>query len=66
MQDQPTPYDPLWLRPQLADEFVLELAFVSHCDFIVTYNVRHLRAAEKFGIRVVTPGEFLRIIGIEP
>jgi len=45
---------------------VLELAFVSHCDFIVTYNVRHLRAAEKFGIRVVTPGEFLRIIGIEP
>src|SRR5207248_6423894 len=27
-------------------------------DFIVTHNVRHLRVAERFGIGVVTPGEF--------
>ena len=57
------------LRPQLADsddEFLLELAVVSQCDFIVTHNIRHLRIAERFGIRVVTPGQFLRIIGIEP
>jgi putative PIN family toxin of toxin-antitoxin system len=57
------------LRPELADpddEFVLELAFIARCDFIVTHNVRHLRAAEDFGIGVVTPGQFLRTIGIQP
>ncbi len=57
------------LRPELSDpddEFLLELAVVSRCDFIVTYNLRHLRHAERFGITVVTPGEFLRTMGIEP
>ncbi len=57
------------LRPELPDpddEFVLELAFVARCDFIVTHNVRDLRAAERFGIRVVTPGEFLRTMEVEP
>ena len=57
------------LRPELSDpddEFVLELAFVARCDFIVTHNVRHFRVAERFGIGVVTPGEFLRTMGIEP
>ena len=57
------------LRPELSDpddEFVLELAFVARCDFIVTHNLRDLRAAERFGIRVVTPGEFLRTMGVEP
>lgn len=57
------------LRPELPDpddEFVLELAFVARCDFIVTHNVRDLRAAERFGILVVTPGEFLRTMGVEP
>ena len=57
------------LRPELSDpddEFVLELAFVARCDFIVTHNVRDLRAAERFGIHVVTPGEFLRTMGVEP
>ena len=55
--------------PELSDpddEFVLELAFVARCDFIVTHNVRHLRVAERFGIGVVTPGEFLRTMGVEP
>ena len=49
-----------------AHEFVLELAFVARCDFIVTHNLRDLQAAERFGIRVVTPGEFLRTMGVEP
>jgi predicted nucleic acid-binding protein len=51
--------------PDPDDEFVLELAFVARCDFIVTHNVRDLRAAERFGIRVVTPGEFLRTMEVE-
>jgi predicted nucleic acid-binding protein len=57
------------LRPELSDpndEFLLELAFVAQCDSIVTHNIRHFRAAERFGIRAVTPGEFLRTMGIEP
>jgi putative PIN family toxin of toxin-antitoxin system len=60
---------PFRLRPVLPDpddEFVLELAFVAHCDFIVTHNVRDLRAGERFGIRVLTPGEFLRTMGVQP
>lgn len=55
------------LRPELSDpddESVLELAFVSRCDFIVTHNLRHFRPAERFGIAVVTPGEFLRTMGV--
>jgi len=57
------------LRPELPDpddEFVLELAFAARCEFIVTHNVRDLKAAERFGIGVVTPGEFLGTIGIKP
>ena len=60
---------PFRLRPALSDpddEFLLELAFVARCDFIVTHNIRDLRGAEKFGIRVVTPGEFLRTMGVQP
>jgi putative PIN family toxin of toxin-antitoxin system len=57
------------LRPEAPDpddEFVLELAFIARCDFIVTHNVRHLRVAERFGIGVVTPGEFPGTIGVKP
>jgi predicted nucleic acid-binding protein len=52
--------------PDLDDEFVLELAFAARCDLIVTHNVRDLRAAERFGIGVVTPGESLRTMGVKP
>jgi hypothetical protein len=31
-------------------------------DGIVTHNVRHFAGAEQFGIRVMTPREFLRTI----
>ena len=54
------------LRPSLSDpndEFVLELAFAGSCDYIITHNVSDFRGAERFGIRVVTPGQFLRTIG---
>lgn len=56
------------LRPELSDandDFVLELAFAARCDFIVTHNIRHFRAARRFGITAVTPGEFLGIMGAE-
>src|SRR5882724_3494405 len=53
------------LRPFLpdpGDEFILELAVAGRADAIVTHNVRHFAGAEKFGIQVLTPREFLRTI----
>jgi putative PIN family toxin of toxin-antitoxin system len=48
--------------PDPRDEFLLELAVAGHADAIVTHNVRHFFGVEQFGIRVMTPGEFLRTI----
>ena len=52
----------LW-RPFLrdpADEMVLEVAAGAQASRIVTHNVRDFEGVEaRFGIRVVTPGEFL-------
>jgi putative PIN family toxin of toxin-antitoxin system len=45
------------------DDFLIDLAVESQADFIITYNKRDLRAAENFGIQLVTPKEFLQIVG---
>ena len=55
----------LW-RPYLRDpkdELVLEIAIASQSEYIVTYNKRDFVGAEEFGIKVVTPKEFLKEIG---
>ncbi|MDX2041444.1 MAG: putative toxin-antitoxin system toxin component, PIN family [Acidobacteriota bacterium] len=55
----------LW-RPFLQDEkdeMLLELAVASSCDYLVTYNKRDFRGAEKLGVRVVDAREFLQTIG---
>jgi len=55
----------LW-RPVLKDvkdDFILELAVESDSDYIITYNIKDFKGAEKFGIKVITPKEFLRIMG---
>jgi len=55
----------LW-RPYLRDEkdeMVLELAVVVRCDYIITYNITDFKGAERFGIEVKTPKEFLEKIG---
>jgi predicted nucleic acid-binding protein len=55
----------LW-RPFLKDprdDHVLELAVEAGCGFIVTYNIRDFEGVEQFGVRAVTPREFLRGIG---
>ena len=57
------------LRPWLRDadyDFILELAFSSSADYIVTYNTRNFRWAEMFGVSTITPKEFLRKIGESP
>ena len=55
----------LW-RPSLPDandELILELAVSAQCEYIVTHNTTDFKEAERFSIKVVTPGEFLKIIG---
>ncbi len=51
----------LW-RPALpdpGDDLVLEVAAAAGCDSIVTFNTRDFRGAERFGIRPITPRQFL-------
>ena len=56
------------LRPSLPDpddEFLLELAVAGRANALVTHNVKDFAGAERFGIPVMTPREFLRKIGGE-
>lgn len=55
----------LW-RPCLRDpkdDMVLEIGVAARCDAIITFNVRDFERARLFGIRVVTPKQFLNILG---
>jgi predicted nucleic acid-binding protein len=53
------------IRPFLADpndELILELALASASSYIVTHNRADFRDAGRFGVGVLTPSEFLRIL----
>jgi len=55
----------LW-RPSLkdpGDDFILELAVESECNYIVTHNIKDFKSIKKFNVRAITPQEFLRDIG---
>lgn len=45
------------------DDMVLEAAVAAGCTHIVTFNIRDFVGAERFGIKIVTPQEFLAEIG---
>jgi putative PIN family toxin of toxin-antitoxin system len=58
----------LW-RPVASDpngDLMLEAAIASHSDFIITFNQRDFPESSKFGIRCLTPGEFLILLGELP
>lgn len=58
----------LW-RPTLPDpkdDMVLELAVDAGAPVIVTFNTRDFAGAERFGVRVLTPREYLQKIGDIP
>jgi predicted nucleic acid-binding protein len=58
----------LW-RPYLPDpedDMLLELAVEAGCQRIVTFNLRDFHGSEQFGVRAVTPQQFLREIGVIP
>ncbi len=48
------------------DDMVLELAVNASCDTIVTFNVDDFEGVDEFGLRVMTPRDFLRKIGELP
>lgn len=48
--------------PDANDELFLELAISARCEYIVTHNIKDFKGTEKFGIKAITPKEFLQII----
>lgn len=55
----------LW-RPQLkdpGDDMVLELAAAAGAEAIVTFNQADFKGSERFGVKIVSPQEFLRRLG---
>ena len=48
--------------PDPKDDHVFECALASGSSHIVTHNFRDFRGIERFGVSVVTPDEFLRIL----
>ena len=55
----------LWrpLLQDVGDEFVAEVAVTAQAEAIVTQNTRDFKGLDKFGIKVLTPKEFLQSIG---
>lgn len=50
--------------PDPSDDLVLEVAVAGDCDAIITYNKKHFKHAERFGLNVYDPKEFLIEIGV--
>ncbi|MDY7049699.1 MAG: putative toxin-antitoxin system toxin component, PIN family [Microcystis panniformis WG22] len=65
-----TPHEIFFLwRPFLRDpkdDMVLELAVKAGCQSIITYNTRDFAGVEQFGIILLEPTGFLRLIGKLP
>ena len=57
----------LWrpLLKDVQDDLVLEVAVASQCKYIVTFNKKDFKDCEKFGIKALTPQEFMKIRGIK-
>jgi putative PIN family toxin of toxin-antitoxin system len=56
----------LW-RPFLTDprdEMVLELAVNARCQYILTYNERDFRGAERFSVTPINPKTYLEQLGV--
>ena len=47
------------LSPDPDDDMVVDVAINGHADILLTQNIKDLQVAERFGIRTLTPGDFL-------
>ena len=45
------------------DDFLIDLALKCQAQFIISYNDKDLRPIEKFGVSILTPKEFLQLLG---
>lgn len=45
------------------DDFLIDLAFKCQAQFIISYNQKDLQPVEKFGILILTPKQFLELLG---
>jgi putative PIN family toxin of toxin-antitoxin system len=52
-----------WL-PDPKDDMVLEVAVAARCRAVVTFNAADFRGAERLGVRVWTPQNLLRTVGL--
>jgi predicted nucleic acid-binding protein len=53
--------------PDPGDELVVEAAIATGSEWIVTHNIRDMVAgAARYGVEVITLGEALRRLGVEP
>ena len=55
----------LW-RPFLRDpndDMVLEVAVEAGCTHLITFNLRDFAGIEQFGLRAITPAQFLTLLG---
>lgn len=54
----------LWrpILPDPKDDMVLEVAIASGATHIVTFNRKDLRLATRFGITVLPPADFIRLL----
>lgn len=58
----------LWrpFLPDADDDMILELALAARCRYITTHNQSDFRGAEQFGVRPLTPREFLQRLRAKP
>ncbi len=54
----------LWrpMLPDPKDDMVLEVTLAAGATHIVTLNLKDLRLASQFGITVLRPAEFIRLL----
>ena len=45
------------------DDFLIDLALKCQAQFIISYNDKDLRPIEKFGVSIITPKQFLQLLG---
>jgi putative PIN family toxin of toxin-antitoxin system len=57
------PYSWRPLSHDADDDFLVELALNIRADYVITYDLRHLRVLKELGMSVVTPREFLALMG---
>lgn len=50
-----------WLK-DAKDDMILELAIASQADYIVTFNLKDFQNIELFGIKAITPKDFLTLV----